>query len=661
VPEAEPAQDVRLAEVVVVTATRSERSSRELPLSTTVLTREAIVRAPALLSDDLLRGVPGVDLPTGNSTTLFPTNNTASMRGLGGSRALVLLDGVPLNDGFFGHVQWNQVPLQGVETVEIVRGGGASLFGNYSMGGTIQILTTPVLRRQGNIDALGGAQGTWRLNGSASERLGPNTAIGLNAGYFDTDGSLLTVPEDRTRLDVPHAATQLSLRLKLEHEDASGRRGNLRASWSADDQSLGTALSGFERDMLNLAASGRMAAGGSGRLRAGLFFQNQNFDVDNTATTGGGDTLGEYVANSNHTPIRDLGGFVQWDREWAGALRSLTAGIDVRRVEGQNESTTYDEAGSAVGFQDSGGTQRFVGLFAEASVHPAERVELLVGARLDRWDNYDGSDRTEPGATTRFEEASSLEVNPRVALRFTASEVLTLRAAAYRSFRAPTLNELYRSFLTKRLAVFSSPDLGPETSRGGEIGLEARNRRVAGQFTLFRNDVEDLISRTAVRNGPRPLTFRFTNLGTIRSQGLEAFGRAGLAHKFTVDASYTFTHSTVRDNPTAPAFVGNRVPLVPRHQASLSFGFHDPARGSASVRARALGNQFADAANLNEMDAHVVVDLFASVSLGQRFEVYVVGENVFDEEYLADLGAARRLGAPRQFMAGLRLRVFGER
>ena len=125
---------------IVVTATRSVRSIEDVPVSVSVVNVDRIAATPAKSLDDILRRVPSVDLPIASSGEIHPTADTIAMRGLGGIRALVLLDGVPLNDPFFGTVQWGRAPLEAIDRVEIVRGGGATLWGNYAMGGVINVL-----------------------------------------------------------------------------------------------------------------------------------------------------------------------------------------------------------------------------------------------------------------------------------------------------------------------------------------------------------------------------------------------------------------------------------------------------------------------------------------------------------------------------------------
>lgn len=126
---------------VVVTATRTERSLSEVPASVTVVKNEQIEATPAQTLDDVLRSQ--LQMNAISSIKQHPTSNGLSMRGVGSfgdTRALVLLDGVPLNNPFSGYIQWYRVPMENVEQVEILRGGGSSLWGNYAMGGVVNII-----------------------------------------------------------------------------------------------------------------------------------------------------------------------------------------------------------------------------------------------------------------------------------------------------------------------------------------------------------------------------------------------------------------------------------------------------------------------------------------------------------------------------------------
>ena len=128
-------------EQIVVTATRSAQRLKDVPESTTVVSMARLHETPSQTLDEVLRDVPSVQLPEASVEQVHPTSDLVSMRGLSGNRALVLLDGVPINDPFFGFIEWALVPLDSVERVEVIRGGDSTLWGDHAMGGVINVIS----------------------------------------------------------------------------------------------------------------------------------------------------------------------------------------------------------------------------------------------------------------------------------------------------------------------------------------------------------------------------------------------------------------------------------------------------------------------------------------------------------------------------------------
>ena len=118
---------------VVVSASRAETRLQDMPLHTTVISREQIEHSPAQSLDQVLRNVPGLLVPGSPAYTTDPTGQNIKFRGMD-KKVLVLVDGIPVHDPFFTTIQWYKIPLATVERVEIVRGGGSSLWGNLAVG-----------------------------------------------------------------------------------------------------------------------------------------------------------------------------------------------------------------------------------------------------------------------------------------------------------------------------------------------------------------------------------------------------------------------------------------------------------------------------------------------------------------------------------------------
>ena len=119
----------------------------DVPASINVVTNEQIEQSPAVVADDVLRQVPTFSLfRRTSSLAANPTAQGVSLRGIGPSgvsRTLVLLDDIPFNDPFGGWVYWTRVPMMNAERIEIIDGATSSLYGNYAMGGVINIVTQP--------------------------------------------------------------------------------------------------------------------------------------------------------------------------------------------------------------------------------------------------------------------------------------------------------------------------------------------------------------------------------------------------------------------------------------------------------------------------------------------------------------------------------------
>ena len=130
--------DAKTMDVITVTAGRGTELE-DMPLSTTVISRTEVQNAPQTTMDQIVNKIPGVFVNTIPSTELHPTGSTFSIRGFGTStnvNTLVMVDGIPFNDPFFRTVNWARIPKNSVESIEVIRGGGAtSLWGNLAMGG----------------------------------------------------------------------------------------------------------------------------------------------------------------------------------------------------------------------------------------------------------------------------------------------------------------------------------------------------------------------------------------------------------------------------------------------------------------------------------------------------------------------------------------------
>src|SRR5262249_51210912 len=141
----------------------------------------------------------------------------------------------------------------------------------------------------------------------------------------------------------------------------------------------------------------------------------------------------------------------------------------------------------------------------------------------------------------------------------------SLRASAYRAFRAPTLNELYRPFRVGNVLTQANSDLKAEHFTGGEFGTVVevtQNFRLRG--TAFFGELEDSVGNITLTPTPALITRQGQNLGTFRTRGVEIQGETHVAQNFTLSAGSLFTDAVITEFGD-PALIGLRTPQVPRN------------------------------------------------------------------------------------------------
>ena len=650
-------------ENIVVTATRSDQALTEVPESVSVLTARQIEGTAALTIDDVLRYVPSVDLPLTDTNEQDPTDTNVSMRGLSGIRTLVLLDGVPINDPFFGFVQWSEVPLETIDRVEVVRGGGATLWGNYAMGGVINILTRPDNTTGLVLEAAGGSRGTVKTDGHAA-LAGRGVGLGLDVGVSHSDGYVEQVAGYRGAVTVPTSYTSHTVALSGTADLASDLTARTRLSYYDNDQNF----------LTHLETKGQRTWRGTGTLgwkpdaRSTLdltvFADDSRFTTNNTDTPAGADPLdAEYIENAHHTQADDLGTSLVWRRTFSGPLRSLSAGADYHDIRGSDVAAIYDDARSYLRTDTGAGDQRFVGGFAQAELRPVERLQVLFSIRYQDFRSSAGRDDTPGGLGDHVPSRHDNDVDPRLSLRYQLPGGFALRGAAYRAFRAPTLDNLYRTVSLDGYIYYADAGLKPETLDGGEVGVDFERGPVRIQATAYNSDISNLITYGNLPADTLPAGFnvgaRLLNAGSARARGFEAELNWHPSRRLDVTFAYTFADSVVTSNPDDPGSVGVQQPGIPKNRASLLVDWTAPDGIRVSPRLRYTGGTSGDTDGVFHTEANVVADLTLSVPVRKDLDGFIQIENLFDSRYTAtnDGFTAPLYGKPFTAWAGLRLRL----
>ena len=237
-----PAQ---LLEQVTVTASRTEQRLGDIPASINVLHAEEIRMSPAVVADDVLRQIPTFSLfRRTSSLSSHPTAQGVSLRGIGPSgvsRTLVLVDGAPFNDPFGGWVYWTRVPLESVDRIEVVDGSSSSLYGNYAMGGVINIVTSRATRRTLELKPQYGNHDSPKLDYFASDVWG-KVGVTVDGSLFNTDGFPIVAPAERGIIDNNATVKFQNFNGKVDYRPTDRLQAFFRAGYFSEDRGNGKIL-----------------------------------------------------------------------------------------------------------------------------------------------------------------------------------------------------------------------------------------------------------------------------------------------------------------------------------------------------------------------------------------------------------------------------------
>jgi Outer membrane cobalamin receptor protein len=356
---------------VVVTATRTERDISEVPASVSVITSEEIEKSTAQSADELLQGLAGVDVRNnGMGVLAVTTGNKVTMRGMGGlteARALILIDGVPVNEVYSGGVEWNQIPVEDIERIEVVRGAGSALYGSNAMGGVINIITkkpseetqTKVTLGYGTMDT---KDGSASMSGSAGK-----WGYRLSGGITRSDG-YQPLPENKLKAtSIDRGAERENFRGVLSYDLTDSSLLSLTGDYYHYQGTGAYDIPGYnyvEQKNKVLSAKYNNRLGGGRELSATLYTKSEDSSYDNANYLTGYTTNRFESANEQS----NVGGNLQYTAPFSSsgaANHVITTGLDFRQGEIDRQDTYYDGSGRFIQVK---GSQRYAGLYAQDEI-----------------------------------------------------------------------------------------------------------------------------------------------------------------------------------------------------------------------------------------------------------------------------------------------------
>jgi len=584
-----------------------------------------------------------------DSRSANPSAQGATLRALGGnasSRTLVLLDGVPMADPFFGYIPFSALVPERLSLIRVTRGAGSGAFGAGAVAGTIELASAardalPTFSGR----AFYGSRDSTEISAMLSPDLG-NGFVSLSGRWDRGDGFQTTPKAQRNAATVPAAYDGWSVNLRAVAPIASDAEVQFRLTLFDDDRTL--RFRGADSTSEGQDASIRLISRGRWQIDALAYAQLRNFSNIVISSTTFRKSLDQHK-----TPSQGIGGKFEL-RPPVDGDQVLKLGGDFRLASGTMYETAYNANTQAItARRRAAGDQSIVGLFVEDDWTIGPLV-LTGGVRADHWTIRKGNFQTGNAsgsqiAVTNFPDRSDWQFSGRAGALLHASDAIDLRASVYSGFRLPTLNELYRPFVVFPITTRANAALTPEKLKGVEAGIDFKpTSAIMLGATLFYNRVNDAIANVTINATTRERR----NVDAIVAKGIELTANARLDN-VSFDASYAYSHSAVR--ALGLAFDGFAPMQSPRHAASATVGWSPKDGPSLAMTMRYVSRQYEDDLQTDSLRHALTLDAVATVPLGHGITLSARAENLFDATVVTrNSGGSIDLGTPRTLWIGFK-------
>jgi iron complex outermembrane recepter protein len=643
---------------VIVSATRTPTEANRVAATVNVLTAEQIQTSPARESQDLLREMPGVELPR-TSSLVGGTAQIVSIRGVDEGRTVVLFDGIPVTDAWGEWVDWGRVPKGMLDRVEVVEGGTSSLYGMGGIGGMISFFSRPLAPGAVNMTVEGGSRETRHGFISAGLPLFGALTANVSGDYQEGGGYIMLDPAKRGAVDNASQVIQRNAYLRFTYAPSSEWSAFATGHLFGDNRNTGTLLSYQTREQSNADFGFDHAniGGGAVAIRAWDGRQDESQRSSNVRTN----RVAEDSSVNALIPSHDWGASAQWTRNGLFGLESFALGGDYRHMSGTYNEVNFNTScpgancGTVTRTVFSGGDQALSGAFMQAIAAPISPLRVEASARVDSWQNDNGKSVDAAAGTTTYPNRSKTAFSPRLGLRYQLLSMLALKGSVYRAFRAPNLAELYRKQISATSITIPNPDLAAETGLGREVGFDLQPLDfIQVKGTYYVADYRDFNVPVQIAAGP-PAQRQRLNVSRSRSKGAEAYVALRPISSLFISASVNYDDARVVDGP-AGTVIGAHINRVPSPKQAIRATYTSALLGDYSVIWKHEGTT--TTLQGAALDPYTVVDANVRRELIPGLRGFVSLENIGNTNYQVNLsgtGASTLIsyGTPRTVRVGV--------
>lgn len=571
--EEEETEVFQLGEIVV-TGTKTERLLKDVPVETAVITEKSIGESNAETLTDLLKYIPGLDVSNHPDRPGLFCTWRATLRGLGftDGYGLILIDGQRVKGGGMGEAEYglNQIPLEMIERVEVVKGPSSVLYGSDAMVGVVNIITKsapekPIYKFSGGC----GSENDWLVSLSHGQGIG-----------------------------------KLSYLL-----NGSMERSNVGKYGGRDDDYIGGSVSGRANYCLSENSK--------------LLLRLQWNKKDWKYTEGEGIRISPgWEVRFEDSKLAVKGYWYRWnfDHHTPGYTRRK-GNMEYRQIESQYSfplSKHYLTAGGefleeAIDYNLAKKTVDTYSLFLQDEWQLLDNLSLVPGIRLDLHSEFGG------------------EVSPRLSALYRITEDMRIRGSIGRSFKSPTIRQMYylEPYKHGTWYIKSNPDLKAEHGLGYSIGIEREfGDFLLGSLSLFRNDVDDMVISCDTGETYLGLPVHsYKNVAEAYTQGIEF----GLICRIVERLSVTLSEALI---DTEDKETGKELTYCPKNNAGLKLAYNNKKYGiSANFGLKYVDSMFKDTANTEKTDPYFVAEAKLIKEIAKYVKISIEGDNLFNSDY----------------------------
>ncbi len=651
-----------IRENVVVTTSQIETRLSETPASVVTISKKQLLETASPAIDDALRQTAGFSLfRRSNSRNANPTTQGTSLRGInasGASRSLVLADGVPLNDSFGGWVGWSKIPRIAVERIEVLRGGASSLYGSSSLGGAIIIVRRKPSKENATVSAevFGGTQNT--ASGSIFVGFKKNDwTFDVDASSFQTKGYRIVDESARGLIDDFANSHNAKFSGRVRKYFSNQSEVFFGASYFGDARNNGTPvqknrthsrqfLVGADFDLSNLSIS-------NSRLSFRAYGGTQVFDQKFSAVAS--DRNGENLVRLQRVPSQNAGVVGKFSTVFKN--HAILVGAEVREVRGSSNEIGYF-GGGATSRLGTGGRKRNYAIYFQDFAKIGKKLVLVGNLRFDSWKNFRAlqtSFRFSSGNfdTKVFPTETQNVISPAGAILYQVTDRASVYFNASRSFRAPTLNEMYRGFRVGSVITNPNEELTPEKALNIEGGVSYSAKNSYARVNIYRAEVSDAVSNVTVSTTPTLIFRQRQNAGKILVNGVELEAETRY-RELGLSVGYLLADAKFAWFPANPQIEGLMIPQVPRHQFVFQARYAGAKGFGFSLQGRGASVQFDNDLNTLRLEPYFQLDVFISKKFSERWQAFVGIENLFNSRYSIGKTPVRTVNSPINIRLGLR-------